>query len=335
MPKISKITYYEREKIELYLKMGNSHRWIGKRLCRGHTDISREAKRNRGAYFPYRAVSAQRIHKSRQRKKNKKKLEKFEYAEVRKYVIKNLREDFSPEQIAGRLKKQPSPSLGGLTVSYESIYQYIYNGEGRFEYLYPHLRTRRHKRQRRFDRRKHNKIKIKDRISIHLRPKEISSKDRIGDWETDSMLFSKQKNTLSAQYERKTMLCRLRKLKSKEAEETENAIAGSIESLPNELWRSITRDNGLENARHLNTLNTFNVQSYFCDAYASWQKGGIENLNKLIRQYLPRKTDMSKISDDDIYAIQERLNNRPRKSLNYLTPNEVVAKYIKSGAVNP
>jgi len=328
MPKISKITYYEREQIELYLKMGKSRRWIGRRLCREHTDISREVKRNSGAYLPYRAVHAQRLHDARQRKKNKKKLEKFEYAKLRKYVVNRLNQNCSPDQIAGRLKDQPPPGLNGITVSHESIYQYIYNGEGRFEYLYPHLRTKRHKRQRRFDRKKHSKINIPERISIHLRPEEIDRKERVGDWETDSMIFSKQKNTLSVQYERKTMLCRLRKLKNKEAEETENAIAESVESLPNELWQSITRDNGTENAKHLNTLNTFNIQSYFCDAYASWQKGGIENLNKLIRQYLPKKTDMSKISHDEIYAIQEQLNNRPRKSLNYLTPNEVIAKYI-------
>lgn len=328
MPRISKITYYEREQIELYLKMEKTYRWIGRRLCREHTDISREVKRNSGDYLPYRAVDAQRLHEARQRKKNKKKLEKFAYAKVKEFVVKNLREYFSPDQIAGRLKNQPPKELTGLTVSRESIYQYIYNGAGRFEYLYPHLRTKRHKRQRRFDRKKHSKINIPDRISIHLRPEEIDSKERVGDWETDSMIFSKQKNTLSVQYERKTMLCRLRKLKNKEAAETENAIAESVESLPNGLWQSITRDNGTENAKHLNTLNTFNIQSYFCDAYASWQKGGIENLNKLIRQYLPRKTDMSKISHDEIYAIQEQLNNRPRKSLNYLTPNEVIAKYI-------
>jgi len=335
MPKISKITYYEREQIELYLKMNKSHRWIGKRLCRNHTDVLREVKRNGGGYLPYRAADAQRIHEARQRKKNKKKLEKFAYAKVKEFVVKSLREDFSPDQIAGRLKNQPPKELIGLTVSHESIYQYIYNGEGRFEYLYPHLRTKRHKRQRRFDRKKHSKINIPGRISIHLRPKEIGRKDRVGDWETDSMIFSKQKNTLSVQYERKAMLCRLSKLTSKEAQETENAIAGSIESLPDELWKSITRDNGSENARHLNTLDTFNIQSYFCDAYSSWQKGGVENLNKLIRQYLPRKTDMSKISHDEIYAIQEQLNNRPRKSLNYLTPNEVIAKHIESGAVKP
>jgi len=328
MSKISKITYYEREQIELYLKMEKSHRWIGRRLHREHTDILREVRRNSGAYLPYRAVHAQRLQDARQRKKNKKKLEKFEYAKLREYVVNELNQNCSPDQIAGRLKDQPPPDLGGLTVSHESIYQYIYNGAGRFEYLYPHLRTKRHKRQRRFDRKKHNKINIPERISIHLRPEEIDRKERIGDWEIDSMIFSKQKNTLSVQYERKTMLCRLSKLKSKEAAETERAIAESVESLPNELWQSITRDNGSENAKHLNTLNTFNVQSYFCDAYASWQKGGIENLNKLIRQYLPRKTDMSKISHDEIYAIQEQLNNRPRKSLSYLTPNEVIAKYI-------
>ncbi len=335
MPKISKITCYERERIELYLKLGKSCRWIGQRLCRSHTDISREVKRNSGVYLPYRAADAQRIHEARQRKKNKKKLEKYKYAKIRKYVVDELNQNISPDQIAGRLKNQPPPKLNGLTVSHESIYQYIYNGEGRFEYLYPHLRTKRSKRQRRFDRRKRSKINIPDRISIHLRPEEIGRKERVGDWETDSMIFAKQKNTLSVQYERKTMLCRLSKLKNKEAVETENAIAESVESLPNELWRSITRDNGTENAKHLNTLNTFNIQSYFCDAYASWQKGGIENLNKLIRQYLPRKTDMSKINHDEIYAIQEQLNNRPRKSLKYLTPNEVIAKYILSGAVKP
>jgi len=109
MPKISKITYYEREKIELYLKMGKSHRWIGKRLRRSYTDILREVKRNSGLYLPYRAVSAQKIHEARQRKKNKKKLEKFEYAKLKEYVVNELNRDCSPEQIAGRLKQQPPP----------------------------------------------------------------------------------------------------------------------------------------------------------------------------------------------------------------------------------
>jgi transposase, IS30 family len=335
MSKISRITFYEREKIELYLKMKKSHRWIGRKLYRGHTDISREIKRNNGKFFPYQAKDAQRLHEARLKKKNQKKLEKFENSGLKKYVVSKLKEDLSPEQISGRLHNEPPPELTEATISHESIYQYIYNGEGRFEQLYPHLRTGRYKRQRRFDRKKRNKINIPERISIHLRPEIIDRKERIGDWETDSMIFSKQKEILSTQYERKTMLCRLHKLPNKTAKESENAIADSIESLPREMWQTITRDNGTENAEHLSTLNNFNIQSYYCDPYCSWQKGGDENLNKLIRQYLPKKADMSKVTDEDVYIIQEKLNNRPRRSLNYQTPNEVVAKFIKSGAVNP
>lgn len=335
MSKLLRITLYEREKIELYLKMGKSHRWIGRKLCRSHTDITREINRNSSPLFHYRAADAQRLHDARQLKKNQKKLEKFEHRKLKEYVVCNLQEDFSPDQIAGRLKNEPPPELEGITISHESIYQYVYNGQGRFEYLYPHLRTKRHKRQRRFDRKKRDKINIPERVPIHLRPEEVSKKERFGDWETDSMIFFKQKEILSTQYERKSMLCRLHKLPNKTAEKTENAIADSIESLPKEMWLTITRDNGTENTNHLNTLNNFNIQSYFCDPYCSWQKGGDENLNKLVRQYLPKKTDLSKITNENIYAIQEKLNNRPRKSLNYQTPNEVTAKFIKSGAVNP
>jgi IS30 family transposase len=335
MSKLSRITFYEREKIELYLKMKKSHRWIGERLCRNHTDISREVKRNSNKLFPYRAVDAQRLHEARLLKKNRKKLEKFENKKLKEYVVFNLKDDLSPDQIAGRLRNEPPPELAGFAISHESIYQYIYNGAGRFELLYPHLRTGRHKRQRRFDRKKRNKINILERVPIHLRPEEVDKKERVGDWETDSMIFSKQKTILSTQYERKLSLCRLHKLSNKTAKETENAIADSIESLPEGMWKSITRDTGTENANHLDTLNNFDIQSYFCDPYCSWQKGGDENLNKLVRQYLPKKADMSKVTDDDIYIIQEKLNNRPRKSLNYLTPNEAAAKFIKSGAVNP
>lgn len=335
MTKLSRITFYEREKIELYLKIGKSYRWIGCKLCRNHTDITREVNRNSSPHFPYRAQTAQKIHEARQKKKNQKKLEKFKYRELKEYVVSRLREDCSPDQIAGRLKNEMPIELKRASISHESIYQYIYKGEGRFEYLYPHLRTKRYKRQRRFDRKKRSKITIPERIPIDFRPEEAAKKERVGDWETDSLIFSKQKEIVSVQYERKLLLCRIHKLPNKTAKETENAIADSIESLPREMWLTITRDNGTENAEHLKTLKNFEVQSYYCDPYCSWQKGGTENLNKLIRQYLPRKTDLSKISEDEIYAIQERLNNRPRKSLNYLTPNEAAAKFIKSGAIKP
>ena len=176
MSKLSRITFYEREKIELYLKMEKSYRWIGQRLCRNHTDISREINRNSSPYFPYRAKDAQRLYEARLLKKNHRKLEKLEYGELRKYVVAKIKADLSPDQFAGRLKNEPPPELAGSTISHESIYNYIYNGQERFEYLYPHLRTKRHKRQRRFDRKKRSKINILERVSIHLRPEEAEKK---------------------------------------------------------------------------------------------------------------------------------------------------------------
>ncbi|PIS40813.1 MAG: hypothetical protein COT26_01345 [Candidatus Kerfeldbacteria bacterium CG08_land_8_20_14_0_20_43_14] len=123
------------------------------------------------------------------------------------------------------------------------------------------------------------------------------------------------------------MLRYLHKLKNKTAKENENSIVKVVESLPFYWFKTLTRDNGLENARHHKTFADFNIPSYFCDPYSSWQKGGVENLNKLIRQYFPKKTDFTKVKKRDILKVQEILNNRPRKSLNYLTPNEIFASH--------
>lgn len=120
---------------------------------------------------------------------------------------------------------------------------------------------------------------------------------------------------------------------NRSAEETNQAIMRSVESLPLEYWKSLTFDNGGEGACHVRLRKEFDLETYFCDPYKSWQKGGVENANGLIRQYLPRLTNASALTDKDIYDIQETLNNRPRKSLNYLTPNEIIRE--QSGALNP
>src|SRR3989339_233364 len=158
---------------------------------------------------------------------------------------------------------------------------------------------------------------------------DIGQRERYGDWESDSVIFSKQKTALSVQLERKSRLVRMHKVANKTGEETRNALIKSIESLPNELTKTITFDNGTENVKHIELKEIFNLETYFCDPFSSWQKGGVENANKLIRHYLPRETNLSKLTDRDIYQIQEKLNNRPRKSLNYQTPNEVINNYLK------
>ncbi|MFA6194110.1 MAG: IS30 family transposase [Parcubacteria group bacterium] len=324
MPKGRPITLYEREKIATWIRIGKKKLWMAENLGRDYSVIKREIKRNSGKYNLYMASVAQAVAERRTRKTNVRKLEKLENLKLKKFVIEKIKEDWSPEQIAGALKEN-LPTGVSETVSHESIYGYIYNYSEKHFHLYEHLRTGRKKRRRKFSRKKRG-IAIKNRVSIHVRPAEISKKKNFGHWENDLVEFGRrQKAVLSVKYERKSMLCRLHKLESRHARGNEDSIAETIESFPYDWFRSVTRDNGKENAEHEKTLLDFNVPTYFCDPYSSWQKGGIENLNKLIRQYLPKRCDFAKMTDDDILKIQEKLNSRPRKSNNYLTPNEIFA----------
>ncbi len=323
----------EREQIEWFLKLKLGLREIGRRLGRNHGIVSRELKRNTLPGQKYSAAGAQKLAERKSHKTNKRKLESDEA--LHDWVVKKLKAGWSPEQIAGRLKNHPPKFLVGRYINHESIYQYIYDGEGRYEYLYPCLRRKQRKRVRKLGR-KPQKILIPERISIHLRPRLINERKRIGDWESDTLNFSKQREAVSVQYERKAMLARIHKVENKTAEETEEALSDSVESLPMEFWRSITFDNGLEAAHHTRIRDGYNIQTYFCDAYASWQKGGVENLNGLLREYLPRKINISTITEKGIHDIQECLNTRPRKKLGYLTPNEIVRAEINklTGALN-
>lgn len=316
------------------LRCGKSQRAIAKCLGRDHRVIDREVKRNKGEHSPYTAIVAQRIADERERKRTKKKLEKEENAPLRHYVIEKLKDDWSPEEIAGVLKVHKPQEAKGKTISYESIYQYIYEGEGRYEHLYPHLRKSKAKRQKRKGGKSKN-IRIPERISIHERPQAINARITYGHWESDTMEGTKRDNVcVSAQFERKAKIVRLHKMTDKSAEETDKAIRKSIGSLPRALFQSITFDNGTEGAKHASLRKDFDIATYHCDSYASWQKGSVENVLGLVRQYIPKKTKISTLTDEEIYAIQEKLNNRPRKSLNYLTPNQVLAQEMLGGALD-
>jgi len=320
------LKFYDRQKLEYWLRTKQSIRAIAKIMRRDHLVIVRELKRNSlSGRVGYRADIAQRIFEQRRHKQRKGKLDK--YPELKKYVVDKLKEEWSPDVIAGRMKEDKPRLLAGKTISHESIYNYIYNKNGRWEGLYHYLRQGKKKRQKRYSR-KTCKLRIFERVSVHLRPRYIDERKRYGDWESDSIIFSKQKTALSVQSERKSKLIRMHKVKNKTAEETANAITKTVESVPKELLLTMTFDNGTENVKHIEIKKEYGVDTYFCDPFASWQKGGVENANKLIRQYLPRKTDLSKLTDRDIYNIQEKLNNRPRRCLNYLSPNEVINKVV-------
>ncbi len=333
LTKMQILTFLQRQWIELYNNRNRGSREIGRLLRRDHTVISRELNRNTKPGKKYSAITAQKLADFKAKKTNKRKLDKDR--ELHDYVVKKIREGFSPDEVAGELKNYPPKALLGKTISYEAIYDYIYNGEGKWESLYHHLRKKHRQRKKQHSRKSH-KVPIPERVSIHLRPQVINERKRAGDWETDSMKFKKQKASLSVQYERKLMLARIHKVKNGTMEETEQAISKSIESLPQDLFKSLTWDNGKEGVCHIRIRDGYNIETYFCDPYSSWQKGGVENLNGLIREYLPRETDMDTITDDDVYRIQEKLNNRPRKKLGYLTPNKALAAITNqlTGALN-
>lgn len=325
---MQKLTFFERQIIESGIRVGKTKRAIARSLRRDHKVIQYELNQHTIEGRPYSALTAQRLMIEAERRRHVPKLAQKKYHKLKQYVLNQLQQDYSPEQVAGVLKDQPPKELKGLTISPETIYQYIYRGEGRYEDLYKHLRKGRRQRQRRWGR-KARKVIIPSRVSIHDRPEEVGTRLTVGHWESDTVEGKRTtKGNLSVQYERKTMLVRIHKVKNKSAEATEEALRESITSLPQDLWKTITFDNGTEGAHHTKIRDDYNVQTYFCDPYSSWQKGGVENINGLIRQYVPKGSDISKLTDQEIYVIQEKLNNRPRKKLKFLSPNQACAQEV-------
>lgn len=323
----NELNFYDRQMLQYWLRSKQSLRSISKIMRKDVSVISREIKRNSSGRDRYRADIAQWLCDKRRHKKRKGKLDK--YPNLKEYVEEKLLLGWSPEQISGRLKEHPPLELKGLGISHESIYYWIYEKSEKHKELYRCLRAHRPKRKRK-GKRKSEKIAIPSRISIHCRPRIVNRRIRVGDWESDTVEFKRRRNNpyLSVQYERKVQLIRMNKMRDKTAKETNNAIIKTIESLPTHMFKTITFDNGKEGSKHIELKEMFDIETYFCDPFSSWQKGGVENANKLIRQYLPKDVNIKEITDDQIYQIQERLNNRPRKGLNYLTPNEIINESV-------
>lgn len=327
---MQRITNFERQIIQSGIRTGKSNRQIARSLNRTHSCINYEIKAHARCRQEYVASTAERIAAQKQKGKQRKKLEKEEAQDLRKYVIDGLKEYWSPEQIAEKTKKNP---INGFSISYETIYQYLYTGEGQFEQLYPFLRRARRKRQKKRGR-KHKRSKIPERVSIHERPPEIDARTVFGHWESDTVESKRgTPGGLCVSYERTIQLVRIAKIPDKSAEQTEIAITKAIDSLPAHLFKSITFDNGSETVNHVNLRKEFGLDTYHCDPFASWQKGGVENINGLIRQFIPKKTDISLLPDSFIQYIQDKLNNRPRKQLNYLSPNQALKQFI--GQIEP
>jgi len=332
---MKRITYKDRQILEKLLKINMSIRKIAKALdFSSHTPILYEISHHCGESMEYDADRAQVIYERNQLKKgNIKKLNSNPI--LREYILKKLSNDLSPEQISGQLKtiKELQVIANGY-VCMETIYSYIYNKENKKYGYWNMLMRHKPKRIKTYNRRKNKGGSVKNMISISNRPKEINDRKEIGHWESDSMIFSNQKEILSVQVERKTRYVSLTKCKNKTADETYEAIISRLGDKDSGLLKTITFDRGTEGARHEKIAELLKVKIYFCDPYSSWQKGSVENRNMFIRRYLPRNINMSKVTDQDIYKIQEKLNNRPMKCLGYRTPNEMMF-YEKYGRYKP
>ena len=295
---------------------------MAKALNRSPSSVSRELKRN----FPEQhQVYTSRLANERALKKRKSRgrHDRLKNESIRQYVIFHLKKRWSPEQISGKIKLDI-----GENISHEAIYRFIYApisyGKPRpgFEDLRPYLRRRRKLRQPKGMRRCQRLPRYQG-ISINLRPRIVNARRRIGDWEGDTVESVNRRPGINTLVERKSGLVLITKLNGKRAADTTAAVQTRFKNLPDKLKKTLTLDNGSENSDWGNIQNITGANCFFAHQYHSWERGTNENTNGLIRDYYPKKTDFTKIPEEDIQFIEYELNTRPRKRLGWKTPLEV------------
>ena len=291
---------------------GLSLRKIAVSVGKDVSSISREISRNTGGRgYRFNQADNKAIERRSEASHAPKKLRD----ELKEIIRERLLEDWSPEQISGRLK------LEDKAISHETIYQYVWRDKRAGGKLYKHLRHR----GKRYNKRSSGKAGrgcIPDRVDIAERPSIVESKSRIGDWEGDTIIGAKHKGAIVSYVDRHSKFTLLKKIDRKMANLVVQATLDKMTDLPHPI-RTITYDNGKEFASHKDIASALNTSCYFATPYHSWERGLNEHTNGLVRQYLPKSTEFTGVSDDEIQAIENRLNNRPRKVLEYKTPFEV------------
>ncbi len=279
--------------------------------------VLREVRRNCGqrGYRPKQAQTSARARKRQQTRAAATRIAQATWLEVEALLLK----DWSPQQVSGYLGREQKQSL-----SHERIYQHIYADKAAGGDLHRHLRCQKKRRKRygSYDRRG----QIPQRISIEERPKIVETRRRIGDWEADTIIGQKHQQAIVSLVERTTKLCLLKRVARNTAEAVEQAMRELLQPVTAQV-HTITSDNGREFSHHQAIATQLRANFYFAHPYASWERGTNENTNGLVRQYFPKKSDFSKISDEEIERVMERLNTRPRKTLGFRTPNQVFFKH--------
>lgn len=320
----NQLTLAERDQITIMHCEGRKMSEIAKALGRDKSTISRELNRNSSP--EYKKYLSHRAHARANERRTKVSCRpRLKNDLIRAYVKEKLALGWSPELIAGRIKVDHPE----CSISHEAIYQYVYHPhtEDRVEMI-KSLRRGHHKRKKKGIGRKERKTKIPNRVSIDLRPKSADSRLIFGHWEGDSLVSRKSSAALNSLTERKSRLLFLTKLDRKGAKETKDAVINRLKQLPDKARKSLTMDNGTENAQHEDITANIGVKCFFAHPYSSWERGTNEHINGIIRWYLPKGTDFSKISEQEIAHIESLINNRPRKCLGFKTPLEVASSFV-------
>jgi IS30 family transposase len=312
------LTLAEREEISRAVVAGHSLRSIATRLGRAPSTISREIKRN-GEREGYRASQADQLAWDRSRRPKVSKL--VENRTLAHTVASKLQLQWSPEQIAGWLKCT-YPGNEDYQVSHETIYRSLFiqaRGALKKELLEHLRRTRAMRRSRHHTLKTGTHGRISDAVSISERPAAVEDRAIPGHWEGD-LLFGSGNSQIATLVERQTRYVMLAKVAKKDTETVINALIKHAHKLPQELYKSLTWDRGKEMVEHTRFTVATDIKVYFCDPQSPWQRGSNENTNGLLRQYFPKGTDLSAYSQAKLNAVARRLNERPRKTLNYETP---------------
>lgn len=319
----TRLQTWEREEISRGLACDWTYAHIANNIHRSISTVSREVRNNYQYKHCYRAERAQiTAQETRHRQKQPKKLD--DNQQLKTYVLAKLRLQWSPEEIAKRLPKDYAEDMT-MRISHETIYTYIYclpRGALRKELIrcLRHERKLRHSRQHPYAKRG----SIINAISISERPKETLERTIPGHWEGDLIMGNKRSNTaLGTLVERTTRYLILVPLTAHDAYTVRTAFAQAVKKIPRDLKKTLTYDRGSEMAQHELFTKETKIQVYFANPHSPWQRGTNENTNGLLRQYFPKGIDFSTVTRQEIQAVQDRLNDRPRKALGFLKPNEV------------
>lgn len=294
-------------------------RGVAKRIGRSHSSLVREIKKNTKFGRKYLPCLAQ---KRAERVGNKQRAKApLKDPEIFLYVREHLRKPFfwTPQMIAGRIGRD----LKGASLCPETIYSYIYSRPVKRDRLWEYLPSGRKRRRKKTGRKIHRRGRVPEAISIDLRPKVIGRRQRPGDWETDNVEgIRSSKPALSVCVERLSRKVILTRVVNQTAGVKTQALAQRLKPLPEGLRLSITQDNGRENYGHRKTKQALGTQMYFCHAYHAWEKGAVENRNRVIRRFFPKGTDFSQVSQEVIQKVEDIINSMPMKCLGHLTPYE-------------